>query len=141
LLDSTVLIAHLDGSEAVSRAATHLIDGLIRKGRNAAVVSMVSVMEVLVGPLRRARPEHLHVLDFLTRHPNLQAQPIDLVVAQEAAGLRALFGLATPDALVVATGVVAQVAHLVTNDERWKKRLRQLPARVKVVYLADHLPW
>jgi predicted nucleic acid-binding protein len=80
---------------------------------------------------------YLHALDFLTHHPNLRAQPIDLPVAQEAAGIRATYGLPAPDALVVATGIVAQVGALVTNDERWKKRLRPLGGRLRVLYLED----
>jgi predicted nucleic acid-binding protein len=137
LVDSSTLIAYLQGSEPVSPLAVQLVDDLVRSGRNPATVSMVSVMELLIRPHRRSEWHYLHTLDFLTHHPNFRAQPIDLPVAQEAAGIRATYGLPAPDALVVATGIVAQVGALVTNDERWKKRLRPLAGRVKVLYLDD----
>ena len=137
LVDSSTLIAYLQGSEAVSPLATLLVDDLVRNGRNPAVISMVTVMELLVRPHRRSEWHYLHTLDFLTHHPNLRAQPIDLPVAQEAAGIRATYGLPAPDALVVATGIVAQVAFLITNDERWRKRLRPLAGRVGVLYLEE----
>jgi PIN domain nuclease of toxin-antitoxin system len=142
LLDSSCLIGHLDGSEAISPLATHVVDQLVKSGRNPATVAMVSVMEILVRPRRRALEEYEHVIDFLIHHPNLTAQAIDLAVAQEAATIRALFKLPTPDALVIATGVVCQVAHLITADKRWMKQLsgQGMGSRLRVLYLADHLP-
>jgi predicted nucleic acid-binding protein len=139
LLDSSAIIAYVDGSEPVSPLATDLIDGWVRVGRNPAVVSMVSVMELLVRPRRRSTWEYLHVMDFLAHHPNLTCQQIDLPVAQEAASLRAAFKLPTPDALVVATGIVAQVSRLVTNDARWTKRLQLVGSRYRVLCLDDYV--
>ncbi len=142
LLDSSCLISHLDGSEATSPLAIHVIDALVRSGRNPATVAMVSVMETLVRPRKRTLEEYEHVLDFLKHHPNLKPQPIDLAVAQEAATMRAAFGFSTPDALVIATGVVCQVARLVTCDETWKTKLagHRMSRRIRVVHLPDHLP-
>ncbi|MGH7903249.1 MAG: type II toxin-antitoxin system VapC family toxin [Candidatus Dormibacteraceae bacterium] len=137
LLDSSTLIAYLNGGEAASDAATHVVDSLVRSGRNVAVISMVTVIEILIRPLRRAPEHYHHVLDFVTHFPNFQPQPIDLAAAQEAAGVRARQGLPTSDAIVVATGLTAQVACLVTNDDRWRS-IRDL--RIKVVCLEDHLP-
>jgi hypothetical protein len=53
LLDTTTLIAYLDGGETVSPIATHIVDEFVRTGRNESIVSMVTVMEVLVRPLRQ----------------------------------------------------------------------------------------
>jgi predicted nucleic acid-binding protein len=142
LLDASCLIAYLDGREAVSSVAAYVVDECVRPGRNPAVVSAVTVMELLVRPLRLgAREPYRRALDFLTRFPNLRAAELDIVVAQEAAALRAPFGLAAPDALVVASGVVGQVHHLITNDRQWRARLRPLARRIAVLYLADHLPF
>jgi predicted nucleic acid-binding protein len=141
LLDSTTLIAYLDGGEPVSPLATHVVDELVRPGRNRAIVSMVTVMEVLVRPLRLGPGEpYRHVLDFLTRFPNLAPLAIDLAVAQEAASLRATHRFSSPDALVIATGIVGQVGHLVTNDRDWPSKLRPLAGRVAVCFLGSHLP-
>ncbi len=142
LLDATVLVAYLNRREAISPVAAHIIQEFVRDGRNMAIVSMVTVMEILIRPLAQGPGEpYLHALDFLTRFPNLRAVPIDLPVAQEAASLRAGYRLHAPDALVIATGVVHQVGHLVTNDRDWTTRLRPMARRVEVCCLADHLPF
>ena len=140
LLDSSVLIAHLDGTERVSPLATHVIDTCVRHGRNDAVVSAVSISEILVGPLRLPTLEPgQHVRDFLRRTPHLSCGVVDFDVAANAAGLRAAHGLSAPDALIVATGQVHQVAHLVCNDRTWKKKLSLLATRFTVQCLSDFL--
>jgi predicted nucleic acid-binding protein len=142
LLDAAALIAYLDGGEPVSPLAKHVIDGFVASGRNQAIVSTVTAMEVLVRPLRLGPGEHYqHVIDFLSRFPNLRPASVDLAVAQEAASLRAAFRFAAPDALVIATGIVNQVGHLVTNDADWPRKLAPLAGRVQVCYLSAHLPF
>lgn len=142
LLDSTILIAYLNRRDVVSPVAAHVIDALVRGGRNPAVISMVTAMEVFVRPLTHGPGEpYLHVVDFLTRFPNVRAVPIDMPVTQEAASLRAGYRLAVPDALVMATGIVHQVGHLVTNDRDWSNCLRSLQRRVEVCCLSDFLPF
>jgi predicted nucleic acid-binding protein len=132
-----VLAAYLDGTERTSTLAVALLDGLVRSGRNPAVVSMVSVMETLIRPLRRLPAAHATVLAFYRDVPNLAAAPVDLDVAAEAANLRVAFGLAPPDALVAATGLAAGVAYLVTNDRAWAARLAPLRERAAVLVLGD----
>jgi predicted nucleic acid-binding protein len=137
LLDSSVLAAYFDGGERTSALAAELIDEHVRSGRNPAVVSMVSVMETLIRPLRRLPAGHATVLAFLRGMPNLAAAPVDLDVVAEAATLRVAFGLAAPDALIAATGFAAGVAHLVTNERAWRARLEPLRDRSAVLILAD----
>ena len=142
LLDSSTLIAYFNRGEPVFSVATHVIDHLVQGGGNPVIVSMVTVMEVLIRPLRQGPGEHYrHVLDFLSRFPNLRAASIDLNVAQEAASLRAAFDFSAPDALVIATGVVNQVGHLVTNDSTWARKLQPIAGRLRVCYLNAHLPF
>lgn len=136
LVDSTALIAYVDQREAVSHLSATIMDEFVLTGRNAAVISMVSIMEALIRPLRQGvREPYRHLLDFINRFPNLRALPVDLHVAQEAATLRATYGLSPPDALIVGTAIVSQVGHIVTNDERWVRKLQPLARRVSVVYL------
>jgi len=139
LLDSSVLAAYLDGGERTSALAAELLDDFVRSGRNPAVVSIVSVMETLIRPLRRLPAAHGTVLAFYREFPNLVAAPVDLDVAAEAANLRVAFGLSAPDALIAATGLAAGVAHLVTNDRAWPARLAPLRDRAGVLLLNDLL--
>ena len=141
LVDTTVLAAFLDASDATHPVARHVLDEMVARGRNSAVVSMVSVMEILVRPLRMSPPGHHTVLAFLRTHPNLECMPIDLQIAQEAAHLRAEKNLRPPDALIVGTGLAAQVGHLVTNDHSWSGKLSSMSSRIAVVQLSEHLPF
>jgi predicted nucleic acid-binding protein len=137
LLDSSVLAAYLDGGERTSLLAVELLDDLVRSGRNPAIVSMVSVMETLIRPLRRLPAAHATVLAFYRDFPHLAAAPVGLDVAAEAANLRVAFGLPAPDALIVATGLAAGVSLLVTNDRAWAARLAALQDRASVLVLGD----
>ena len=141
LLDTTALIAYLNGNEVVSPAAALIIDDFVHGGRNQAVVSTITVMEVLIQPLRRGPGVYSHVLDFLTNYPNLRLIDVDLFVAQEAATQRASHRFPAPDALIIATGLVTQVGHLVTNDAAWKPKLSNLSSRINVCHLGDHVPF
>jgi len=140
LLDTTVLAAFLDASEPTHPVAAHVLTNLVASGRNPAIVSMVTVMEILVRPMRMTPPGHRTVLAFLRSHPNLTCVPVDLQVAQDAAHLRT-DGMKPPDALIVATAIASQVRHVVTNDRDWSTKLSTLRSRLNVVRLSSHLPF
>jgi predicted nucleic acid-binding protein len=140
LVDTTTLIGYLDGSERITPLASHVMNEMVSTGRNPAVLSMISIAEVLVRPMRAGVLEQYdHLLDFLTKFPNLRPIPVDLAVAQEAASLRASYRLAMADALIVATGIVSQVHHLVTNDADWSRKLQPISGRIRVCHLSRFL--
>jgi predicted nucleic acid-binding protein len=74
--------------------------------------SVVTLLEVLVQPLRNARAYR----DILLRSPALRTIPIDRGAAEEAARLRAAYNLRTPDAIQVATAIQSGASHFLTND-------------------------
>lgn len=137
LLDSSVVVSYFSGGDRWAQVARVVVEGLVRPGRNPAVVSALTVTESLVGPMRRVPPGHRTALDFFTHWPHLTVLPIDLAVAQEGASIRAYHSFPTPDALVIATGIVGGVGWLVTGDERWQKRLGQIASRIRVCYLGN----
>jgi predicted nucleic acid-binding protein len=137
LLDTSCLAAYLDRSEGVHPLARHILDAFVASGRNEALISMVTMMEILVRPFRSSPPGHRTVLSFVQHHPNLEAIPTDLQMAQEAASLRASHRLRPPDALIIGTGIACQVGHLVTNDSAWARKLAPLEARIEVITLSD----
>ena len=139
LIDTSVLVAYFEAREATHAAATYVIDSCVETGRNEAVVSPVSVMELLARPLRLSARGIVHVRQFLTTTPNLALLPIDLHVAQDGAALRATHHFKTADALVIATGIVAQVAHLITNDTEWRRKLAPMKRRIQVTELRDYV--
>ena len=56
VVDSSAILASLDGTERVSKAAAVIFDSFIATGRNLAVISAVSVTEALVRPIRVVLP-------------------------------------------------------------------------------------
>jgi predicted nucleic acid-binding protein len=81
------------------------------------VTSFVTLIEVLVRPLREGRPDLAEEYrDILLHSPALIAIPLDEGIAEEAAGLRARHNIRTPDALQVATAIRAGASWFLTND-------------------------
>ena len=141
LLDSSTLVAYLNGMETCSPVAIAVIDDFVKTGRNESYVSMVTAMEILIQPLRAGAGPFETALNFLTHFPHLTPLPIDMGTAHQAANLRAFANFKPPDALVIATGFMANVGHLVTNDESWL-RLETFPNQhISVCHLARHLPF
>lgn len=141
LLDTSALIAYF-GSEQTTPVAAAIIDGFVRSGRNPAVVSVVSVTELIIRPLRAADATFAEgLVRFLVHLPNLKLAEIDLAIAQEAGRLRARLGFASPDALILATGLVRRCGQLISNDRRWGTTLPGSGSNAAVVQLDDHLPF
>lgn len=141
LIDTTVLMAYLDANDETHPVARFILNDLVAAGRNPAVISMISVMELLIRPLQASPPGHHTVLAFLRTHPNLECVPVDLQVAQEAANLRADKKFKPADALVVGTGLATQVRYLATNDHNWSGKLSSMSGRIAVVQASDYLPF
>jgi predicted nucleic acid-binding protein len=139
LLDSSILIAYFDGSEAISSLAVEIVDHFVRSGRNEALVSAVSAMEILVRPLRLASGVDRPIVDFLKSFPHVRVAPIDLDIALEAAAIRATHGFSPPDALIVGTGIELGSKYLVTNDETWLRRLAPVTSGIQVCYVSRYL--
>lgn len=89
-----------------------------------AVTSAIALLEVLVVPYRSgnsalaARYEKL-----LTRSRGLRMFELSLPLLRAAAGIRAATALKAPDALQMAAAVSAGCTVLLTNDNRWPRRL------------------
>jgi len=76
---------------------------------------------------------------FLTTFPNLTILPADLTVALQAATLRATTGIRLPDALVVASGMLAGCEAIVSNDEQWRRKLALLFRQFQWIYLGHYV--
>ena len=137
LLDSSVLLSYLDGSESASPVAMAILDGWVRSGRNDGLVSAVSVMEILGRPIAAGASAHRAAIGFLYGFPHLRLVAVDAIAGQLAASLRAHAGFSSVDALVVASGLAVGARHVVTNDASWGPRLRAAWPDATVVTLAE----
>lgn len=81
------------------------------------VTSYVTLIEVLVHPLREGRPELAEEYrNILLQSPALTAVSLDEGIAEESAGLRARHNLRTPDAIQLATAIRSGASWFLTND-------------------------
>jgi len=81
------------------------------------VTSFVTLIEVLVHPLREGRPELAEEYrNILLQAPALTTIPLDEGIAEEAATLRARHNLRTPDAIQLATAIRSGASWFLTND-------------------------
>lgn len=140
LLDTSTLIAYHQPAEAAHALAKHV---LVRIGNQTdplvGYYAMVTAAELLIRPIRTGTAELTFMHEFLTGSPKLRGLVMDFAVAQQAATVRAATGLRLPDAIVVASGLLAGCEAILTNDEAWHRRLVQLFHQFRWIYLGDHL--
>ena len=135
LIDSSVVLAYLSGGEAGSTPAEELFDSFVATGRNPASLSMVTVAEILVRPFRRGPTAVATAEGFLQHFADLRLVAVSYDVAREGARLRASTGLPMPDALIVASAVIAGARLLVTNDRTWRPRLSEIAPDLEILEL------
>jgi predicted nucleic acid-binding protein len=119
LADTSVVLAYLAGVGPSSAIATQFFDAFVSTGRNRAVLSTVTVEEILVRPFRRSPAAVATAEGFLRHFTDIRLVAVGYEVAREAARIRAIAGLRTPDALILATAIVADVDLVVTGDGSW----------------------
>jgi len=89
------------------------------KGEFRVVTPMVTLLEVLVHPLRYGDSFLAQQYrDILLHARGLTTLPLSQDIAEEAARLRAVYNIRTPDAIQVATAIQAGAQFFLTNDER-----------------------
>ncbi len=107
-------------------------------GRNPAVMSAVSLAELMVGPSRTGASAIATMEGFFRFFAEMHVVPLDENVARAAARIRATTGLALPDAVVVATAIEHEAAIIVTNDARWPRALAASSVPIAVCLLGDY---
>ena len=140
LVESTTIIALHTTADHTHPLARHLF-GRIEDAADplTGYYSAVSATEVLVRPIRAGAAAHAYMHTFLTSFPNLHCLPTDFDVALQAATIRASTGLKTPDAIIVASALLAGCEAVVTNDDAWAKRLAPLFPAFRWIYLPKHV--
>jgi len=89
----------------------------VEKGKLKAITSTVTVIECLTKPLKKDDFPLVARYKLAFRNfPNLEVIPLSMEVAEEAASIRARYGLKTPDSIQIAVGVLGNVRAFITND-------------------------
>lgn len=103
-------------------------------GEIGVVTSELSLLEVLVHPVREKNYDLIRDYENLLLTSDVQLVPVTTSILKSAADLRADLNLKTPDAIHAATALASECDHLVANDIGF----RRLSA-VQVTILGDLL--
>jgi predicted nucleic acid-binding protein len=137
LVDSSAALAYLAGSEPASPFADQVFDAFVATGRNPAALSMVTVEEILVRPFRSGTAAVATAEGFLRHFAEIRLVEVSYDIAREAARIRAATGMRTPDALIIATALIAEVDILVTNDRSWRSAAEAIAPSLGICLLSD----
>jgi len=131
-LDSAPLIYFIEENLTYLKMTDAFFEAMVR-GEFRVVTSVVTLLEVLVHPLRQGnRILAQQYRDILLEEEGLTTIEVSVAIAQEAAQLRADYNLKTPDAIQMATAIHQGASFFLTNDAR-------LPslARLEVLVLEE----
>lgn len=133
-LDTCVWIYHLEAHPQYVNLTADLLS-TVAAGECRAIGSELTLLELLVRPLQLQREDVAEEYEALLSHfPHLALAPVSRDVLLKAAAIRAEYGLRSPDAIIIATGILRAATRLITNDRAWK-RVRE----IEVVCLMDYL--
>lgn len=100
-----------------------------------AFSSVITLIEVLTYPLSLSDYNLAETYrNFLSDSVNFSLYDLDSLIAEQAARLRGKYGLRTPDAIQIATGIENAGTLFITND----KRLRKIE-EMEILVMEDYL--
>jgi len=121
LIDTSIWIYHLEANARFGSAAASILTAM-ENGEFQGVTSELTLMELLVRPLKLGRKDIADEYELLlASFPNLELVPLRRNVLTRAAHLRAQYGIKTPDALILACGILSGASLALTNDLRWQR--------------------
>lgn len=124
-IDTNLFIYFIEDHPRYGTWCASLFD-LIEQGRNSAVTSTVTLLELLVQPYRDRKEELAQkIFALASSYPKLEWAPVTMNVADRAAELRGRYRLSTPDAIQVATAIGHRATRFYGND-RALRRVKEL---------------
>lgn len=119
-LDTAPLIYFIEGHSAYHSILSDLFD-FNDKGGFSFVTSAVTLLEVLVKPLRDGKTTIAkQYRDILTNAQGIDIIDITSSIAEKAALLRAKYNFRTPDAIQLTASIEVSADFFLTNDNRLK---------------------
>lgn len=115
-IDTAPLIYYIEDHPQYATQLQPLFEA-VENGQIRLVTSVMTLVEVLVHPIRRGDERLAHeYFDFLMSSEHVHTLPVTAGIARLAAELRAGGTLKTPDAIQLAVAIEAGAEVLVTND-------------------------
>jgi predicted nucleic acid-binding protein len=134
-LDTSIFIYHLEAHPRYQPLTQELLAG-VQAGRQTAVTSVITVMELTVRPWQLGRSAVAREYEALLVHfPNLVLADVTRVVARRAAQLRARYNVRPADALQAATALLNGATAFMTND----RKLARLAPELDILVLENFI--
>ena len=115
-LDTAPLIYFIEDHPGYSQQLAAFFEA-VDQGRIRAVTSVITLVEVLARPLREDQSDLAdRYREILLGSTGLETVSVSAEIAEQAARLRAAYGLRTPDAIQLAAATQAGAAAFLTND-------------------------
>ena len=125
LFDSNIII-YLTDSVSPYVALSRRLFEMIEIGEVSALVSIISIGEVMQGPLKKGLDQTaLAVKDYLLNFPNLFCEPITNKVLDIIGNDNRIqwSKLRTVDSLIIASALKNKVNKIISNDNHFKQAL------------------
>jgi predicted nucleic acid-binding protein len=125
LIDSNIII-YLTDSVSPYVALSRRLFEMIEIGEVSALISIISVGEVMQGPLKKGLDQTaLAVKDYLLNFPNLFCEPITNKVLDIIGNDNRIqwSKLRTVDSLIIASALKNKVNKIISNDNYFKQAL------------------
>ena len=120
-LDTAPLIFYIEDHPTYAELLAPFFEA-VKSGQTRIVTSTVTLLEVLVHPLKRGVESLAHEYnDILLSSPHILTVPVTPATAQTAAELRAMSKLKTPDAIHLATTINHRADAFLTGDRDFGK--------------------
>ena len=116
-LDTAPLIYFIEENPAYIETVKLFFEAMDR-GDFLVVTSTVTLLEVLVHPLRSNNRELATEYRDILRNSKLMTIEVSSAIAEQAAQLRAAHNIRTPDAIQISAALNAGATHFLTNDVR-----------------------
>jgi predicted nucleic acid-binding protein len=132
LLVDTNIIIYLTDTIQPYEPLSRLIFEMIEMGAASAVLSIISVAEVMKGPINKRQNSSVQdVKKYLLNFPNIYCQEITMDVLEHIGSNNSVDWpkLRTIDSLIIASGLENGVDLFVSNDAHFKKAI---PADISV---------
>jgi predicted nucleic acid-binding protein len=126
LLVDTNIIIYLTDAIQPYEPLSRLIFEMIETGGASAILSIISVAEVMKGPINKGHPHKARdVRNYLLNFPNILCQEITIDVLEHI-GKGDLIDwpkLRTTDSLIIASGLENAAELFISNDAHFKKAI------------------
>ena len=126
ILVDTNIIIYLTDMIQPYEPLSRLIFEMIEMGDASAVLSILSVAEVMQGPIKKGHHQNAQdVKNYLLNFPNIYCQEIttDVLGRIGKNNLINWSGLRTTDSLIIASGLANDVELFISNDTHFKKAI------------------